>query len=69
MPVVLLLPVASMATHIGAERQGEGEGGKAGKGGHMLGLAILFTSKLKDTGRWSDLMAVFLFQTCLPSGN
>ncbi len=49
MPVELfLLPVASMATHMGAEAETRGgRGWKAGGGGHMLGLAILLMSKLK----------------------
>lgn len=43
-PVVLLLPVAPMATHTGTDL---GEGGEEG---HMLGLAILFLSKIKRDG-------------------
>lgn len=42
--MVLLLPVASMATHTGKEG-GTREVGGGGKEGHMLGLAIPFMSK------------------------
>lgn len=56
-PVVLLLPVAPMATHTGTE-QGEG-----GEEGHMRGLAKLLLSKIRRDGH------ICLFLLLLFKGN